>query len=260
MESDNKRLPHPKLNPQRRHMRMTLLLGAVGIAGAVLAWLLDADPAATAALALTWLIVDLVILAVFYQTGKKQLRRIAALLDGERIAHWHCPPDVWNAFAAAQRLRLNRTLLIVPLLTAGLLAIIGLVLLLFSEAGLSPAVFFLVVILGCCTGLFIVLPLQVKDRSRYRSVSAAPVEIIVGRQGIYQNGMYCELRDTMVSLASVEFKEGDPPVLEFRTVFSSNPRYPSASRGGDVIYTPVPPGREAEASDLVQELWSGTSG
>jgi hypothetical protein len=252
----------PLVNPLRRGVRwsfwLMLLLGPgvglaltpVGVEAAVVGWILGG------VFGLTMLIVTL---ALWWYAGRID-RRLAAFQAGDYLVHWTYTEAEWLGFAQAeweQQQRDARTTFYVLL---GIFAFTGLIIGIAVPAGLNQsgvlayAIYCLLGLaggsaVGALIGWLCGAIMRRNGRRRYERMCAQVGEAYIGHDAAYCADRYWAWKMLGVSLAEIQWLEGDPARIQFTV------RTHTAKGNIDHMYRiPVPAGKEREAGAVFQAL------
>ncbi|MFZ5824885.1 MAG: hypothetical protein ACOY94_11195 [Bacillota bacterium] len=237
----------PLQNPMQKAIRNSLLGLILSVLIPALAHWLGADPVITWVFGGVAIFTFLLMLPIFYTTGKRHLREMQALVDGDHLVHWQLDPAEWQRFVEEDWVRQRREAITTPSWVggAGLLVSVGIAWIAGEWSETSTWILGGMLIIAVPMGLF----LYISARSVYTKRQQVPGEIYIGATGVLNSGNYHSWVGFGLSLTGVALEEGDPYSIRFEIT----------SQGGgnsttQQVRVPVPRGREEEAVRLVAQF------
>ena len=233
-------------NTQMRRVWISLWVGVAGFLAAASVPLFDIDiSAGGGAMIMVGLLfgfTGLVVALLFV----KFARVLARMIRGEGVlARWTYDPAFWKAFLVKEEREVKgemRGLFIIVASLCGLVFVS--VLIADVRAAMWVGAALAVTLALCALGAWYRVRCLRGD-----TASAASPEVLIGREGVWQNGDFYTWAFPGARLESVGMAHGNGDVLEIN--FSSPAKN---GRQYTAVHIPVPPGREAEAASVLEAL------
>jgi hypothetical protein len=188
-----------------------------------------------------------IVAAVTWLVFLRRAKVLDAFLQGRGIlARWDVPPEVWSRHIAADLVEEKRDKRRLFLIVVAWMVVIGAGFLIKDfEAGL----WVLAILLGVLAILALLAFWYPTHRARRLLRRSTPV--IIGKTGAYVGGELHDWRLIGSFLGDVELEEGpDPKLLRICYFYVSGQGVPIPVE----FRIPVPPGKEAEAARVTEEL------
>ncbi len=233
-------------NTQMRRVWISLWVGVAGFLAATSVPLFDIDiSAGGGAMIMVGLLIGftgLVVALLFV----KFARVLGRMIRGEGVlARWTYDPAFWKAFLAREEREVKgemRGLFIIVASLCGLVFVSVLIADVRAAMWVGAA---LAVTLALCA-----LAAWHRVRCLRGDAAAGSVpEVLIGREGVWQNGDFYTWAFPGARLESVAKAKGSRDVLE---IYFSSPA--KNGRQYTTIHIPVPPGREAEGASVLKAL------
>lgn len=238
----------PLQNPMQKSIRYSLLGLILSILTPALAHWLGADPVLTWVFGGVAILTCLIMLPIFFVTGRRYVREMQELVGGQYLAHWQMEPADWARFVQEDWIRQRREAITTPAWVAGSGLVLSLIITWIGGGWSEASTWILggMLIVAIPMGLF----LYGSARSVYARRQQVPGEIYIGLQGALNSGSYHSWTGFGVSLSGVTLEEGDPYAIMFEITTQAGGNTSTQS-----VRVPVPRGREAEAVDLVAQFY-----
>ena len=233
-------------NTQMRRVWISLWVGVAGFLAAASVPLFDIDiSAGGGAMIMVGLLIGftgLVVALLFV----KFARVLGRMIRGEGVlARWTYDPAFWKAFLAREEREVKgemRGLFIIVASLCGLVFVS--VLIADVRAAMWVGAALAVTLALCALGAWY----RVRCLRGDAAAGSVP-EVLIGREGVWQNGDFYTWAFPGARLESVAKAEGSRDVLE---IYFSSPA--KNGRQYTTIHIPVPPGREAEGASVLKAL------
>ncbi len=183
---------------------------------------------------------------IFLITGKKEVRGILRLLQGELIVHWTYDRFLWKRFADAElrRQQQNAASTLAAFLVAGpLLALTGYKGMTMNEG----------IVLGISLGIFAYGVGMIHARGVHKRSARPPFEAFIGPSSAFINGTYLDLTESNIRLTNIAV--GNDPDTGHSSIVIS---YAKRGRHGMhhwELMVPIPDGKKDEAARVIAR-WS----
>lgn len=196
--------------------------------------------------AATLIVFCLILLPVFYFTGRTQLKDIRELVESNHWAHWQYSPDEWHSFTEKEWARRQRKAKLMPL-QALAACLLGGLLLAWKKADVTATEGLLIGgVIGVPIGLLVGVIAYLMGKATYQKRLEGPGDVYIGPKGVYQHGSYSTWGGYGLTLDNVKFEAGDPSVVHFEI---------KGLRGAtEEVRVAVPCGHEKEAEELVERF------
>lgn len=237
----------PLQNPMHKSIRVTLICTVLSIGSPALAQGMGADPMIAWILGGVALLCCLIMLPIFWTTGRRYLREMQELVGGQHLAHWQVDPADWERFTEEDWLRGRREAIRTPLWIVGIGLACCLVIV-WLGGGLNEAVLFMAAIFAGLAAL-IGGVMYASVRSTYQQRLRTPGEIYIGAKGVLNGASYHSWVGFGVSLTGVALEESDPYAICFQITTNAGENTSTTE-----VRVPVPRGREEEAVRLVAQF------